>query len=188
MKLKYIINLYGGPGVGKSTIAAGLFFLMKTEKYNVEFVTEYAKELIYEGRYNVLEQDQLYVFAKQHRKILRLKDSVDYIISDSPLLLSSVYSAINPYNVFDHSIFKTLVFNINDQYKNIDILLLRNPGYKYKQEGRFQDLEGVMFIDREIKEIIKDQCPNVKEFMSDNFTIKKILKTIKEIEKNEKLG
>ena len=86
MKLKYVINLYGGPGVGKSTVAAELFSLMKKENYNVEFVTEHAKELTYEGRYNVLDQDQLYVFAKQHRKILRLKNKVDFINSLKPIL------------------------------------------------------------------------------------------------------
>ena len=87
-----------------------------TEIVHVEFVAEYAKELTYEKRFNILEQDQLYVFAKQHRKILRIKDQVDFIISDSPLLLSSVYSEINPNNLYDHEIFEKLVFNINDKY------------------------------------------------------------------------
>ncbi len=45
-----VINLWAGPGAGKSTTAAGLFNLMKIRGYNVELVTEFAKEMVYEGR------------------------------------------------------------------------------------------------------------------------------------------
>lgn len=43
------INFLGEPSAGKSTIAAGLYFLMKKRRYSVEIVTEYAKDLIYDG-------------------------------------------------------------------------------------------------------------------------------------------
>ena len=48
-KLK-VINFFGAPGSGKSTIAAGLFFEMKMKQMNVELVTEFAKELCYSER------------------------------------------------------------------------------------------------------------------------------------------
>lgn len=41
-----VINLIGGPGSGKSTTAAGLFFRMKSMGVRCELVTEYAKELV----------------------------------------------------------------------------------------------------------------------------------------------
>lgn len=175
MKLKLIINIFGGPGVGKSLMASGLYHEMKKMELNVEFVTEYAKELTYEGRYNVLEQDQLYVFAKQHRKILRLRDQVDFIISDSPLLLSAVYSELNPYNVFDHDLFAKLVYNINDKYNNLNILLERNMNFDYKQEGRYQDEAGALFVDNAIRKTIEKQKINVHPIISDYCTIEKII-------------
>jgi hypothetical protein len=42
-----VINLWAGPGAGKSTTAAGLF-LMKLTGRRVELVTEYAKEVVYD--------------------------------------------------------------------------------------------------------------------------------------------
>lgn len=185
MKLKTIINIFGGPGVGKSTVAAGLFSLMKKEGYNVEFVTEYAKELTYEGRYNVLEQDQLYIFAKQHRKILRLKYEVDYIISDSPLLLSVVYSELNPYNIHDHELFKKLVYDINSKYHNLNIFLKRNGKHEYKQEGRYQDKEGAMFVDKAIESVLSKQNDKITFINYDDKTVLQIFKLLEEMNNEE---
>ena len=67
-----IVNLFGGPGSGKSTTAAGLFYEVKKLKLNVELVTEYAKDAVWEKRHNLLD-DQIYIFAKQQRRISRLK-------------------------------------------------------------------------------------------------------------------
>lgn len=44
MKQK-VINLYGGPGTGKSTTAAMLFAKMKLAGFNCEYVPEFAKDL-----------------------------------------------------------------------------------------------------------------------------------------------
>ena len=86
-----IINIWGGAGVGKSTAAAGLFYEMKKLQLNVELVTEYAKDATWEKRYNILD-DQIYIFAKQHRRIARLVNSgVDWVITDSPIPLGLVY-------------------------------------------------------------------------------------------------
>ena len=43
-----VINLFGGPGAGKSTTAAGLFYEMKVRDIKCELVTEYAKDMTYE--------------------------------------------------------------------------------------------------------------------------------------------
>ena len=85
-----VINFYGGPGSGKSTAAAGLFYNMKIAGYSVELTDEFAKECVWEGNIPMLA-DQLWVLGHQHRKILRLSDKVDYIITDSPVLLSPIY-------------------------------------------------------------------------------------------------
>ena len=42
-----IINMISGPGSGKSVLAAELFVEMKKQGYNVEFLQEYAKKLVW---------------------------------------------------------------------------------------------------------------------------------------------
>ena len=88
--MTYVINLIGGPGSGKSTTAAGLFFSMKIIGIRCELVTEYAKELVYDENWADLKR-QLHVLAEQERRQRRLVAKVDFIITDSPLLTSLGY-------------------------------------------------------------------------------------------------
>lgn len=85
-----VLNFIGQPGAGKSTLAAGVFWLLKTRQYNVELVTEYTKDVIYEGSGFVLE-DELLVFAEKYRRIKRLSGSVELAITDSPLINAVFY-------------------------------------------------------------------------------------------------
>lgn len=119
MKAK-VINLYGGPGTGKSSCAADLFAQMKWLGYNVELVDEYAKELSWEGNSSKLE-DQLYVVAKQNRKLWRLKDKVDYIITDSPIILAPLYAKED----YMPEYFEKLTHEVFQTYDNINIYLNR---------------------------------------------------------------
>jgi nicotinamide riboside kinase len=84
-----LINFTGGPGSGKSTMAAGLFHRLKTRKWNVELVTEYTKELILTDDTWSLS-DELVVFSEKYRRIKKL-ERVDIVITDSALVNSVVY-------------------------------------------------------------------------------------------------
>ena len=91
--------LIGVPGAGKSTTAAGLFFELKTRNIKCELVTEYAKDMTYEKRFNTL-QDQLYILAKQNQRIKRLQGVVDYIVTDSPLIIGLAYTPKDYFSTF----------------------------------------------------------------------------------------
>lgn len=49
-KMIKVINIFGAPGCGKSTTAAGLFWRMKCDDMSVELVSEYAKACVFEDR------------------------------------------------------------------------------------------------------------------------------------------
>lgn len=141
-------------GAGKSTIAAGLFYNLKIQKYEVELVTEYAKSLVWEERSNILKDDQLYIFAKQHRKIFRLLNKVDYVICDSPLILNMIYFDEN--NKFYSYDVKDCFLNIFNLYENINIFLDRNLELVFNENGRYQTFNEAKIIDNKILKLLNE--------------------------------
>ena len=56
---------------------------------------EFAKEIVYADN-NKLRNDQLIVMGEQYRRTFVLDGKVDYIITDSPILLSVIYNRLTP--------------------------------------------------------------------------------------------
>jgi len=143
-----IVNLLGGPGSGKSTNSARIFSALKDLDYNVELVTEYAKDLTWGESYNVL-RDQIYVFGKQQHRIWRLDGKVEIIITDSPLLLSTVYGETETSKEF-----KDLV--ISEYFRRPTINIMLNRVKKYNPKGRNQTLDEAIDLDAKIKQRVEE--------------------------------
>jgi thymidylate kinase len=141
-----IINLYGAPGSGKSTIASGLFFHMKMAGFNVEFSNEYAKSKLFEGNEYIF-RDQLYCFAKQQKKLRELDGKVDFVITDSPLLMSLIY------NQTEVALFNDMVVQYYNNYNNMNFLLKRN--HAYHTEGRKQTEQESDEVGEQLEEYLK---------------------------------
>ena len=60
----YFVNIFAGPGAGKSTLAAGLFWYMKQRGEKCELVREFAKELVWTENFRTLDC-RSYVTGKQ---------------------------------------------------------------------------------------------------------------------------
>lgn len=88
-----VVNLFAGPGAGKSTTAFGLIHLLKAEGVSAEFVHEWIKHPVWQGRNDM---PQYYVWAKQQKLLDGLYGKVEVIVTDSPTLLSLVYGAAEP--------------------------------------------------------------------------------------------
>ncbi|MGX9115463.1 hypothetical protein ACWTU6_02010 [Mesorhizobium sp. BHbsci] len=63
---------------------------MKRERFEVELVTEVAKNWTYER--NLRLGDQLSVLAEQHWRLERLKGQVEWVVTDSSIPLSLIYA------------------------------------------------------------------------------------------------
>jgi nicotinamide riboside kinase len=124
-----VINLLGGPGTGKSTTCAGLFSIMKLEGYSVEMVPEFAKDLTWSERKLCLK-DQFYVTANQNYAFERLRGKVDYVVTDTSLLLGLIYDQGRYRN------FKPFLKEVYNSYDNINFFLRRKK--KYDPTGRNQ--------------------------------------------------
>lgn len=173
MKTK-VINLYGGPSSGKSTQASGLFYKMKQQGYNVELVNEFAKECVWENNVPMLK-DQLWVLAHQHRKLVRLSGKVDYIITDSPVLLSVAYRTVYDGPMYTESI-DVLAKECYEMYDNLNIYLNRTT--EFTEEGRAQDLEHSIHIDKHIIKILDDMQVPYFRIDVDNETVPKVLRLL----------
>jgi hypothetical protein len=152
MKKPIILNFLGGPGSGKSTLASRVFTEMKEMRLNVELNTEFAKDLTWEKSFGVLS-NQLYVFAKQQHRIFRVANEVDFIVTDSPLILSLIYGEM--YIPDMSQTFKDLIVEEYTKYPRFDVMMERV--HEYQELGRNQDLEKAKEIDRQIGDIYHKQ-------------------------------
>lgn len=146
-----VVNLFAGPGVGKSTLAAQIFSTLKINGINAEMALEYAKDKVYEESFRTMD-DQLYIFAKQFHKIWRLRDKVDVVICDSPLPFSIVYNkeTSRPFN--------ELVMEQFNNFNNLNFFIERKT--KYETFGRTQTEEEAIELDKEILKTLNENNIN----------------------------
>lgn len=147
---KRIINLFSGPGTGKSTTAAATFAELKYQGYNTELIPEFAKDATWEGRGKKFFKAQSYIFGCQSFRIDSVIDEVDFLITDSPLLLSLVYI---PEDYTKPSL-RLLAKEHHDSYESIDIFLERNKPFNPK--GRLQNEQEARELDVKIKNMLTE--------------------------------
>ncbi len=165
----HVINLFGGPGCGKSTTAAGLFYEMKMANKKVELVTEYAKELFYSDVLHIYTPYcQELIFTEQAHRIQRLKGKVDFAIVDSPLPLSFVYGQPKPTDPEFHA----LVMATYRQYDNVNFFIDRPD--TFEEGGRMQDLQDSIEIDRKIFAVMDKYDILYRRFKADQDLVRKI--------------
>lgn len=148
-----VVNLYGGPGTGKSTTAALVFGRLKEVGVNAELVHEFAKDLTWEERHGALAY-QPYIIGEQMWRIHKLLGKVDVIVTDSPVLLSShVYAADCP-EYFAPAL-RLLTEDAMVSWDTLDVFLKRDvEGHPYNPAGRNQTLDEASALDERIKGVL----------------------------------
>ena len=155
------INLYGGPGSGKSTNASMLFATCKSmvadQKLDATFelIQEEVKTWAYEGR-RPIGFDQVKLFASQmNREELPLRNGVDFVISDSPLLLNLAYAKKNC-SVGTYEGLRQIWAEFELQYPSFNIFLCRG-NKPYVSNGRFETHDEAKKMDEAIIEMLNSE-------------------------------
>lgn len=120
---------------------------MKKKGIYTEYVSEYAKELVYEEKWDMLDdsmKNQKIILAEQQKRLDRLIGKVEVVVTDSPLLLSIIYA--NDRN----DDFEKMIIDKFNQYNNFNLVVLRNKKQEFQQIGRKQNLEESIEKDKEI--------------------------------------
>lgn len=143
-----VVNLFGGPGTGKSTNAALIFGKLKTRGVEAELVHEYAKDLVWEGRHRIFEEAQQYIAAKQQWHVERCFGQVEVVVTDSPLLFPLIYGNLTN-GLSDH------IRETFNGWRTYNVFLRRNSTiHPYVERGRNQTEDEAKQIDQKIYEML----------------------------------
>lgn len=169
MNKPIVVNIFAGPGAGKSTTAAAVFSLLKIHDVNAELITEFAKDLTWEERHRTLS-NQYYIWGKQHHRMWRLRDQVDIMVTDSPLILSLIYGVEKP------ACFNETVLNSFNEFDNINYFLLRMK--KFNSKGREQSEKEAIELDNDISMMLGQHNLKFKAVSGDYLGINDIVKQV----------
>jgi len=149
------INLFGGPGIGKSTVAYFVAAELKSRGLNVEVVQEYAKEVVYEG-VNLKLVDQTFqnrILMEQIRRELVFINRADYIITDSPIWLNLFYNG-------DEN--KTVLSILTTENEDLNFFLTRS-NENFETKGRSHNEQESIEIDSKMLTFLeKHNIPLIK--------------------------
>lgn len=149
-KRTIIVNLFAGPGAGKTTCAWEIASELKKRNIETEYVSEYAKEFVWDNKLEILDgslKNQQMLYNEQSKRINRLLGKVDVIVTDSPTILATMYLK-EPNKTFEKAVIK-------DFKENQNFNLFINRGKDFQQSGRIQNLQESKAIDNKIKQLLK---------------------------------
>lgn len=147
----------------------------------MELVNEYAKELVW-NKVIIDYFIQIQMYGEQLRRESRLYNKVRYVVTDSPLVLSSIYQ--DYYRGSNFTALKTLyeehareLPGNNIDYKFYFLKALDDA--RYVQKGRFESKEQAKDIEQRIEDYL--EYNNIPYKVLDNRDLKlleKVLETI----------
>jgi len=88
------------------------------------------------------------ILAEQKKRMDRLIGQVDFVVTDAPILLNSVYL-----NSDDKSSYDEALVNLFKQYNNFNLEVIRDAT-TFEEEGRIHNLEQSQQADNDIRQLL----------------------------------
>lgn len=157
-----VVNLFGGPGSGKTTAAFEIAEKLKKAGYTVEYAPECAKELVWamgDEKADIAERElaralldgtydnQLQLYTRQKERVMRLVGQCDFVVTDYPPALCAVY--LKPSSEQQRERFERMAVGDMGDYECFNMLVTREGAYE--QAGRIHDPAQAAKIDSDVK-------------------------------------
>jgi hypothetical protein len=172
-----VINFVGAPSVGKTTMSALIFAELKHMHKTTELVQEYAKTLVWQERYDELD-NQYQVSMEQYKMLKAVDGKVEYAVMDSPLFVGMFYNRTYETNVCNVEKTEAMILSKMEEFNNIYIFLKRNKQNPYEKTGRIHNEEQSIEIENNLKDILDEFKLEYLEIVSDVNNIDKIMEYI----------
>lgn len=130
-----LINIYGGPGTGKTTLAAVLFARLKQQGLFVDMCMEYAKELVYTQRLRATSEMSI-AEEQLRRHAVMLRGGVTYVVTDAPLLQKVVYTELFGNYPQDAEVVQYEALRMESRYDTRLHIVLPEPAADLDMRGR----------------------------------------------------
>lgn len=159
-----VINAFAGPGAGKTTSCLEITERLKKQGFVAEYVQEYAKELVWDNRTDLLDgslQNQFDLFKEQLLRVDRLYGKVDFIVTDCPVILIAEYLKEK------NEDFISATNEIYNHFDNFNYFVERDVT-QFETEGRIHNLEQSLKIDSDLKETLNTLGLNYSTYNHSN--------------------
>lgn len=165
------ISFWGGPGAGKTSMAAKLYAEMKAGAYKVYFSEESVNPWIYQGRVPPEGYDDLLLFAQQiYAEEVRMNPrkggaekpqatAADYVVTDCPPLMCCVYNQRRGVPYHNHLV--KIALEYEKAYPSLNIFMGRPANY---DEGeRFHSRKEAEEIDQKMRDCLRQHHLKFRE-------------------------
>lgn len=157
-----VVNLFGGPGAGKSTLAHRLCADLAMKGRLVEYAPEYAKELIWEDRQELLSgavTARVCIVAEQIGRLNSLRGKVEVAVTDSPILLALSYTDRDDR---DYGSFAESLAEYHRSCRRLNVFVNRSP--VYDPRGRRHTLDESIALDADIRSVLEETGDDAFEY------------------------
>jgi hypothetical protein len=149
--MTHVINLYGGPGCGKSTTAALLYGGLKLAGANAELVREVAKDYAWDGTH-ITPLIQREITTKQAYLETRLHGKVDFIVTGAPVLLGLFYARKYGGAELVEGIVRAHYADSTAEHLHFNLCRTK----PYNPKGRYQTEDEAKAFDGEIHDLVEE--------------------------------
>jgi len=180
-----VVNLYGSPCAGKSTMAGALYTELKQMGKSVELVREFATEWAWQGK-EIGMYDHIYIAGTQIQRETSLYGAVDYLITDSPIPLAAFYDNLK----FKHNLITDMVTKfLTSRQQVVETLDFWLPlkEDRITSKARYHDLKEIRKINVDLEAFLNNLDYPISLMVREIVTAKEVLDLEKKLNENNML-